>query len=426
MEQVVIKNGRFSQPFLRRLRPLSNPVLPVFFNTQNISMKQMLLSAFIALCTHAIAQPTITNSYFPSFGDTLRSGIIFEPDASFTSLITGNNGPFVWDFSSAVVDDVIQTVYQNASAGTSFAQFSGADLVVIGEQGESYFNKTATQFQAMGYAGLDPAGFGLDVIAKFSPLINDRRAPLSLFDFGATSTNLSLPFAANQLPDSLFAGFPLTPDSIRVRIGTERQEIANAYGTVLLPNAPQPFEVLRVERLELTTTGVDIKLPFLGWVDLSTLLGGGGGGGVGNFLGVDTTITHRFYANNVKEEVALLTLSNDKSEVTGVRLKSFGPTSSTKEPYFVIDAPGSPSVSAYPNPAVEWVRFDYFNLPEGDYTLKIFSLIGNPVWNETYHLAGSKFIKLDLDKFRKGTYLYSLANEKGEVIGTKRLVVVKP
>lgn len=387
-------------------------------------MKQMLPAALSLFCSALFAQPTISSSYFPAAGDTLRAAVVAQPDAVFNSLITANNGPYIWNLSNAIADDVIETIYQNASEGEHYSQYAGADLVVINDAGERYFNKTANLFQAMGYAGGDPGGFGLEVIARYNPLLNEREAPLNLFDFGSTTTNLTLPFSADQLPDTLFAGLPIAPDSIRVRISISRNEIANAYGQMLIPGVDTPYDVLRVERQEVTNTGLDVKVPFLGWLDITGSIGGGAGGGLGSFLGADTTITHRFYANNVKDEIAVLTLNNDKTEVDGLRFKSVDGTVATDE--VTIEAPGAPAVSAFPNPAVEWVRFDYFNLPEDDYTLKIFSLIGNPVWDETYHLAGSKFIRLDLDKFRKGTYLYSLANKKGDVIGTKRLVVVKP
>lgn len=386
-------------------------------------MKQMLLVLLSAICFHASSQPTITNSYFPTAGDTLRSGVVQQPDASFSALITAPGGPYTWDLSNVVYDNLVETVYQDASAGTKVAQFPGSDLVIIGTQGETYFNTTATQFQAMGYSGADPGGFGLDVVAKFSPLVTERKATLNFFDIGSSSTNLSLPFSVDQLPDSLFSGLPIAPDSIRVRVSTSRVEVVNAYGKVLLPGA-NSYDVLRQQRTEYTTTGLDLKVPFLGWIDISTLIGGGAGGGLGGFIGTDTTVTYRFYANNVKEEVAVLTLSNDQSSVQGIRFKATQITSGT-EPE-ITAAPGSPSVTAFPNPAVDWVRFDYHNLPEDDYRLKIYTLIGNAVWDESYHLSGSKFIRLDLDKFRKGTYLYSLANKKGEVIGTKRLVILKP
>jgi hypothetical protein len=35
-------------------------------------------------------------------------------------------------------------------------------------------------------------------------------------------------------------------------------------------------------------------------------------------------------------------------------------------------------------------------------------------------------VTLELQDFRKGTYLYSLVDSKGNIVGTKRLVVLKP
>lgn len=82
--------------------------------------------------------------------------------------------------------------------------------------------------------------------------------------------------------------------------------------------------------------------------------------------------------------------------------------------------------AAFPNPAVEWVRFDCKNLPESDYTLKIFNIVGKVVWKENYSISGNKSITVELEDFKKGTYLYSLVDKDGNVIGTRRLVVLKP
>ncbi|MBK9337851.1 MAG: T9SS type A sorting domain-containing protein [Lewinellaceae bacterium] len=83
-------------------------------------------------------------------------------------------------------------------------------------------------------------------------------------------------------------------------------------------------------------------------------------------------------------------------------------------------------MQAIPNPAIDWVRFDCNNLSADEYTLKIFNIVGKVVWKETFQAAGKRAISLNLENFNKGTYLYSLVNRKGDIIGTKRLVVVKP
>jgi hypothetical protein len=385
-------------------------------------MKQMLLTALTALCLHVNAQITVTNSYFPSANDTIRNGSVREPDAAFNSLITAPGGPQNWDLSNAQADLFTTTVYQDASEGSQSANFPGADLVIIGEDGETYLDITPTQMRALGYAGGDPAGFGLNVLAKFNPIVVERTAPLNFFDITTGSTNLTLAFPTVDLPDSLFEGLPSAIDSIRIRLTTQRVEACDGYGTVKLPDN-SIYNVLRLKRTEYTTTGLDVRLGFLGWVDISTLLGGGGGGGggIGEFLGTDTTVTHRFYTNDLPQEVAVLTLNNAQNGLDRITYK-VDMVSSVDD----TETPGKANISAYPNPAVDWVRFDCTNLPPDEYTIKIYNILGKPVWMQKYQLTGSKSIRIGLNEFKKGTYLYSLINKKGDVIGTKRLVVVKP
>jgi hypothetical protein len=164
---------------------------------------------------------------------------------------------------------------------------------------------------------------------------------------------------------------------------------------------------------------LDVLVPFLGWVDLSTIIGGGGG--IGGFAGTDTTITYHFYSNTEKEDIAVATMSNDLSSIVSIRYKDLGITP-TAEP--TDDFAGG--IQAFPNPAVEWVRFDCTNLVPGEYTLKIFNIIGKCVWKKNYTLSGNASFKVDLDDFKKGTYIYSLVDKKGNAVGTKRLVVLKP
>jgi hypothetical protein len=268
----------------------------------------------------------------------------------------------------------------------------------------------------MGYAGGDPANFGIQVLAKFAPAVIAQRNPVNFFDINTQTSNLNIPFSAAALPDSLFGGFNI--DSLRVRIKTDRIEAVDGWGNCNIPGGTYP--VLRQKRTEYTTTNLDVKVPFLGWIDLSALIPGGGQ--FGNFLGTDTTITYRFLSGTEKEEIAVATMSNDLSSVENIRFKNNMVTAVEDAK----DAPGTAAIQAFPNPAIEWVRFDCKNLPSDWYTLKIFNIVGKVVWVNGYELAGNKSIRLELQNFKKGTYLYSLVDSKGNVIGTKRLVVVKP
>ncbi|MBX2893128.1 MAG: T9SS type A sorting domain-containing protein [Saprospiraceae bacterium] len=379
----------------------------------------MLLAVFSALCFGATAQITVTSATFPAAGDTLRIAFDTTPTINPATPPGGNQ---LWDFSNlkfALTDEV---VYRPANAGMDYLKFPGADLVVINQGGETYFNLTNNAMEILGYAGNDPAGFNLDVVAKFSPPLIERRSPMNFFDINTTEANLNLTFSTKEPPlDSIFSSIPLNIDSLRVRITTNRLDLVDGWGNCIIPGGQYP--VLRQKRTDYVTTGLDVFIritPTFGqWVDLSTLTGGGGG--LGNFIGTDTTITYRFYSGTEKEEIAVATMSNDLTEVESVRFKNQGFTSTPD-----LESPSTANIQAQPNPAVEFVNFNCTNLPRDIYTLKIYNYVGNVVWKNEYALSGNRAIYLELEDFKKGTYLYSLSDSKGNIISTKRLVILKP
>ena len=375
----------------------------------------MLLAIFSALFFSASAQVTVTAATFPSAGDTLDYALDSDPGG--LTIATPPGGNQTWNLSDLQADETSRVIYLPASAGVHSMDYPNADLVVIGDNRETYYDKTSTQFARLGYAGADASSFGLEVVARFSPALVERKSPLQFFDITVQTVDLSLPLATDQIPDSLLNGITITPDSIRVRINTNRLDVVDGWGKCQIPGGN--YDVLRVKRTEYRTTALDVYL-LLGWVDITSLLGNGNT--LGGFLGTDTTTTFRFYNQVEKEEIAVATMSNDLATVEQVRFKNNSGTSASIE----ADSPGAASIQAYPNPAVEWVRFNCANLPQGDYTLKIFNIIGKVVWKENYQLNGSKSIRVELDDFKKGTYLYSLIDGQGNIIGTKRLVVLKP
>lgn len=379
----------------------------------------LLATALSALCTLATAQITVTNATFPAAGDSLAYAVDNAPLG--LNPATAPGGGQTWDFSTLQKDDALSLVYRPANTGSQAANFPGAELVVINQAGESYINVTNTKFETIGYAGDDPTGIGLNIVAKFTPALYDRYNPMSFFDINSQNSNLNLSFPTDQPPlDTIFSGLPVNIDSMRVRVTTNRTGVVDGWGTAVIPGGTYP--VLRQKRTDYTTTGIEVYValfPGFGqWVDLSTIIGGGGGG-LG--IGTDTTVTYRFYSNTEKEEIAIATMSNDLSTVQSIQFKN---NASTPTITPVFSSYGG--IQAFPNPAVEWVRFDCTNLPAGEYTLKIFNIIGKCVWKKNYTLSGTTSFKVELDDFKKGTYIYSLVDKQGNAVGTKRLVVLKP
>ena len=192
----------------------------------------------------------------------------------------------------------------------------------------------------------------------------------------------------------------------------------DAWGSMAIPEGT--FEVLRERRFEENDTRLEAKIGFLDWTDVTDLLGNLGGMGV---FGVDTTITYRFLSDVSKEPIAIATVdNNDETVVTAVQYKSSDITLSSN----AVRDTGKPGVFAYPNPAIDFVRFEFNELVVGNYKLKIFNILGSEVWSDSFYIRNNRTMKFDLSDLEKGTYLYSLVNDAGKTIATKRLMILKP
>ena len=139
-------------------------------------MKKMLLAIFSALCFGASAQITVTAATFPTAGDTLRFAVdTTVGDISLAVTPPGANQ--LWDFTGLQPASTFTTVYRPAASGMNFGSFPGAELLVLNQQGETYFNVTNNVVENMGYSGNDPVNLNLDVLAKFQPRIFGSAPP---------------------------------------------------------------------------------------------------------------------------------------------------------------------------------------------------------------------------------------------------------
>jgi len=380
-------------------------------------MRQILLVLLSAFCFSATAQITVTAATFPKAGDTLKYAF---DEAPVINAATPPGGNQTWDFSALKNQRTEQIIYHPTSAGTNLASFPGADMVVIGADGETYYNLTSTKLENMGFVGSQLDFFNVVATAKYSPVVVERRAPLNFFDIFQQQSNLNLPFSASVLPAAVLSFFPVKPDSIRVKVNLQRIEVVDGWGNCIIPGGNYP--VLRMKSTEYSKTGAEIKLGFF-WLDLSQLLPSGGGGPFGNLLNQDTTVTYRFLDKVNKEEIAVVTMNAALSAPTSVRFKN-NKTTSVEDGFY--DVPDAADIQASPNPATERVQFECKNIPSGHYTLKINNLFGQEIWRQSVHISGRQSVQVELGKFQRGAYFYSLADQKGRVIGTKKLVVVKP
>jgi hypothetical protein len=385
-------------------------------------MKKFNLLAAIMLVLNSLsAQIAITNAYFPASGDTLR---IAADQAPQNVQVTPPGGPYEWDYSSLSAALEQEIVFRPAAEGTVFDDFQTAELFTSTQGGgETYYNISSTSFEVLGFNGPNPAGFGFPTLFKFTNPIPERHAPLNFPAIFNSSSAVLVPFSIADIPGGILdsLGVPFLPDSLRIRVTTERNDFVDAYGNLSIPGGTYP--VLREKRTEFRETRLDAKVPFLGWQDITDLVlgGAGGGGGFGAGLGKDTVITYVFFSNEAKEAIAELTMDDSGANVQQASFKNNGVINSTSS---------SPSATATvqlsPNPATAQVKFELKNFKPGNYTLQLFSTEGSLMDSRILQLNDNHTVSMDLSALSAGAYFYRIADEKNRPLKTGQLIKVNP
>jgi len=379
-------------------------------------MKKALLFIFSFLSIHLTGQITVTSASFPAVGDTLQTAIDGAPEGIE---ITASGGNQIWDFSS-LQGVTAEAVIRPASEGANADLFPNANLLfpigVDGMGGESYAATNTSVYQLIGYVGPDPANLGINVRVPFSPPIVERRSPMNFFDINNTDYSILVAFPTDSLPGEITNELPIVPDSVRLRLAATRTDVVDGWGTLTIPGGT--YEVLREKRTEIRETIVEARVgigPFATWVDVTEFLGGG-------FLGPDTLTTYVFVNDQEKEHIAEISVTNDEAETPlAVTYKSNDVITNVR----YVNT-GRADIFAYPNPAINNVRINFLNLTPGNYTFRIFNILGKEVVNKKYQINGDRTVGIDIDTLQKGTYLYNLTDAKGKILKTKRLMVIRP
>ena len=377
--------------------------------------KLLLLATWLTLAAALTAQITVTNAVFPQAGDTLYTAV----DGAPTGVSVGTTGGAQqWDFSQLSSPFVSADVVLEASQGQSSALFPDADLVLDYLGGEGYARVTADAVEVVGFAGDDPFGQGLAIVVNLDPTATAYRAPISFGDTYVDTSYFRLLFDADDLPlDNI--GLPLTPDSIRISVTTIISSTADAYGTATIPMGT--YDVLRIRSEQQQDVLIEAKVGFLPWADVTSIF-------LANLPDIDllspgdTVVSYRYQSNVAKEPIAVITV-DDNDQPTEAEYRTT-PDAVTSVRYQ--DVAGA-DVSAYPNPTFDNnVKLQFSGLPTGEYTVKMYNLIGKQVWAKQYYISGDTTHALSLSGFAQGTYLYTVEDQRGRKITTRRLMVLRP
>jgi len=333
------------------------------------------------------AQQEISNLTLPEVGDTLRTAF----DAMPPDFDLGTPGADKsWDMSG-LQGLSMETIILDASSGVNSASFPTANQrVEVTASQEVYYNKQENLVELIGFAGDDPFGFGLQSVLAYEPARVERSLPLLYEDQNSSTSRLQITIPASALPQEVLDQLP-TPaiDSVKLTVDIDREDLVDAWGEVELP--AKTFGALRERRYEITNSSLEVKLGNLPWSDVTDLV-------LNSYpeLAPDTSLNYYFWGD-VKEPLAIVDVNPlDESDIISVTYKT--DLTTVDIPYIKRN---KVDLIAYPNPAIEEVRFDFRNLNTGNYTLKIFNILGQEVMSNDYKIQGNQ---------RKALFFYTGLN----------------
>lgn len=376
----------------------------------------LLLSILFLNSTQA--QTEITSTSFAQPGDVLKTTFTTQVDASFVN-DGGENQ--TWDFSSLRGDIKQEIEYFSPADATGANLIPDATCVQFLGQGggEQFFEATTEHFAALGIIGGNTTGLGFVSNTIYDkPYIIRRAMTYRAGDILTTEAKATIRLSLDDLPafiadtiGSVAGGFI---DSIGFGVELNRRDVIDGWGTLKIPGGT--YDVLRETRREERRTIIEVKVPFLGWQDV-TGVATGAIGSAGNFAN-DTTFTQVYLSNEAKEPIAAVTLSDDMQSAFSVEFKDNGVTGT-----HIITDDGVIEMSVTPNPATGPINVTFENLPKGDYQIGLYDLKGKLLRNQLFSSSKNITLTESRDALQSGIYFISLKSTNGTLLATEKLVI---
>ncbi len=375
-------------------------------------IKGLLWIIFTGLVVSIHGQVIITSNSLPHKKDTLEVLTDLLP-SKFNLGLTGNN--VYWDFNSLTSPFIYQYILRNPNQGLGRNDFPNSESFTKNSEGyEMYFKWSNQKMYIVGYYGYDFTKLGIKASSYFTkPFYTIRETPLRYGDRKKYNATLIMPVTKKDVPAFILKKLPYTPDSLRFIMEVQRRDHIDASGMIDLH--VQQYPVLRVSQKEWRNKKLEVKSQSIPWQDVTELFKGD------RFLAPDSTYKILFLSNETRVPVVEFFLNPVTREIQKANY--------TSHPFLnniVRIKQVNPDIFAYPNPTLGKLRLDFINLRSGFYTVKVRNLLGRLQWEHKYYIDNNKSIRIDLTHLYKGTYFYSLINEQGETITTKRLVIFNP
>ena len=379
-------------------------------------LRNLLISLSLLCGLSLAAQETLTQSYFPAPGDTLRINVADSASAAGLDLQLAGGMDLDWDFSQIQLDFERSLPVRTPSTDsfpTATVEIENSFLL------QEFYRVQEGQFQLVGAAARQALFPEIEVLNAFEPVQVERYSNVQVGDRFSSASSALVEIDFDSLPPEVLALLPddlSLVDSIRIEARFDRTDEFDAYGTVrLLDNF---YPALRQKRTERITTNLFAKLPFLGWQNVNALAIASLPE-AGAILGKQPPVTtYSWWNDESKEPIAEATL-DAQGQLTMMEYKRALEATSTEDRFTT-----GAEDQVYPNPAEDYVSYTVSSLPGGRYYLDVINVLGQPVYRRDFRVLGNQSsLHLDVTAFRSGQYFLRLTNERGRILATRRLMV---
>ena len=228
-------------------------------------MKYLHLYIFVFIFQIADAQ-IITSSTNPTPGTINKQIGIIGFD---TNEVKKTGNAQVWNFNNLTLTGLnITTSYSDVAGSPFINEFPGANIIQkTSNQPDAFFKADNSGMHFIGgvmSGPMFPNGF---LAAKFTPVIAQYNLPMQYGNHSAEATSFFYPIPKELIPDSLLNNIPFQLDSIRIRIEITRKYDCIGSGTIHLPLGS--YSVVQVDFSFKPGQKLEVKVPFLGWIDVS-------------------------------------------------------------------------------------------------------------------------------------------------------------
>jgi hypothetical protein len=365
---------------------------------------------FIVVPLLSEAQTSIDGDAFPVTGDTF----LVSTDRLPYQIILGPSGAAkTWDFTTLQAPYAQRSLvlpYENRS---NYKELDAAEAVLTGfSDYESYIIFQENSISEVGRRVPNPLQEG-ETLDAFFNTPKPMYESLKFDDKKSAEYQLIAPFPTERFSYAEGNEWARQLTDVRIHWKIQVEKHVDAWGLLRIPF--ERHQALREKVIEKIIPTIETKNRKGAWINARKE-------GINcPILKAQTNEYYIYWSNEVNRPPAIVFVTPGTTQIQKIHYNAFEFGSR-----IISEPPRGSDVIAYPNPAFDFVRFDFLNLPSGDYIVDIYNILGVRLQSFDVTVDGYTTSEFDLSDLKKGTYIYRVTNEKKRTITSKRLIIIQP